>query len=162
MRNNYRNAIKAILIILILLTLSFIFVQSMLPREESGKESDAVGDIVAGIVPPETKPGAFLQINIRKVAHFVEFALLGAEAAVFVLLFKRRWIYVYLSVLASTLVPIIDETIQIYSGRGPSVIDVLIDTAGFLSAALIFYTVYLIIWYIRKNVNKNSQNQTVE
>ena len=157
-----KNVLKLILIILILATLSFIFVQSMIPREESGKQSDAVGDIVADIVPPETKPGAFLQINIRKVAHFIEFALLGAEVSLYVLLFMRRGIFVYLSLLIAPLPALVDETVQIYSGRGPSMKDVMIDSAGFLSAAVIFYTVYAVACKIRKNVNKNSQKQTVK
>lgn len=162
MQGNIGKAVKAILIFLILLTLSFIYIQSMLPREESSKESNAVGDIVADIVPPETKPGAFLQLNLRKVAHFLEFALLGAEITLYILLFMRCGIVIYLSLVSAPLVALLDETIQIYSGRAPSMIDVLIDTSGFLTATAIFYTVAAIVMLIRKNVNKNSQNQTVE
>lgn len=162
MQGNIGKAVKATLIFLILVTLSFIYIQSMLPREQSSKESDAVGDIVAGIVPPETKPGAFLQLNLRKVAHFLEFALLGGEITLYILLFMRRGIVIYLSLISAPIVALLDETIQIYSGRASSIIDVLIDTSGFLTAAAIFYTVAAIVMLIRKNVNKNGQKQTVE
>ena len=116
MQSTRKSTFKYLLIALILLTLAFIFVQSLLPRETSAKESETVGDIVAGIVPPETKPGAFLQINIRKVAHFLEFALLGAEIALYVLHFLRKKIVIYLSLISAPIFGLVDETIQIYSG----------------------------------------------
>ena len=160
MQQKSKKVFKRLLIALILITLAFIFVQSMLPRETSAKESDSVSDIVAGIVPPETKPGAFLQVNIRKVAHFLEFALLGAEISLYVFLFLRKNIVIYLSLLAAPLFGMIDETIQIYSGRGSSFFDTLIDASGYISAAVVFYTAGALILYMSKNVNKTRQNAT--
>jgi len=151
---------KLILIMLMLLTLVFIYSRSMKPREESKKESDTVGGIIAEIIPPETKPGEFIQINLRKIAHFTEFALLGAEAALFVLLFSRKGISVALSLLAAPNVALLDEVIQIYSNRGPSMLDVLIDYSGFFASAVLFYTVGYIILLIHKNVNKSRRKQT--
>ena len=44
-----------------LLTVAFIFVNSMLPPEISSEQSDIIGDILAEIIPPETNAGSFIQ-----------------------------------------------------------------------------------------------------
>ena len=46
--------IRFVLLILIALNLAFIVAQSLLPPEESSKESSAVGDIIEQIIPPDT------------------------------------------------------------------------------------------------------------
>ena len=147
--------IKILLLVLIALNVAFIFVQSLLPPEESSKESSTVGDIIEEIIPPDTKPGAFVQTNLRKIAHFVEFASLGAFVSLYLILFARKHAFVALSFPSALLVGFLDETLQLFSGRGASVKDVWIDFSGFLSASLIFYTGYLLICLIRKQVNKS-------
>ena len=66
------------------LTLLFIFTNSLRPPEESMEQSNSLADFMAGILPPETPLGAFVQDYIRKIGHFVEYGILGAEVAVFV------------------------------------------------------------------------------
>ena len=158
----WKKTASILLLLFIIATLLFIFIQSMLPPEKSSQESGAVGEIIEEIIPPDTKPGAFIQINLRKIAHFVEFALLGAEISLYIILFTRKNIFVLLSFPTALMIAFFDETIQIFSGRGPAVLDVWIDFAGFTSASVIFYTVAVIIRYMCKNVNKNTQKQTVE
>ena len=162
MQAKSKTIFRWLLIALILMTFAFIFFQSILPRETSAKESDTVSNIVAEIISPETKPGAFLQDNIRKVAHFSEFALLGAEIALYVLLFMKRGSIIYLSLIFAFIFGLIDETIQIYSGRGAAFFDTLIDASGYILAAAFLYTGATLISCIRNKVNKNSQNTTVE
>jgi len=84
MRYGYKNITKIALIILIFATVAFIFARSLKTPEKSSAESDKVGDIVEEVIPPETKPGEFVQVNLRKIAHFVEFAALGIEVAIYV------------------------------------------------------------------------------
>lgn len=148
---NKRLIIHSVLILLLLLNLAFIFVQSALPREESKETSDKVGEIVGEIIPPETKPGEFVQINLRKIAHFVEFFTLGILSSIYVVFLGAGARRATLSLCFAPSVALFDETIQIFSGRASSVKDVWIDSAGFFTAALIFYTVYyLTVLLIRK------------
>ena len=144
--------LKYLLPALILLNLLFIYTQSALPPETSGAESDAVGEIVGEIIPPETKPGAFIQINLRKIAHFVEFFSLGILSALYVALELKRKSFVALSYPASLLAAFFDESIQMLSGRGPSIFDVWLDFAGFFISASLTYLVFFTAKYfiIRK------------
>ena len=154
---------KTVQILLILLTITtalHAFYQSSLPPKESAEVSDKVGEIVGEVIPPETKPGAFIQINLRKIAHFVEFATLGFLSSLYVVFLGIEKRKVALSLLFSPLIALLDETLQIFSGRGSSVKDVWIDTLGFFAASLIFYTVYALTKIIIKKVNNYRQNQT--
>lgn len=162
MRARSMKIIQYALLIFTLLNLAFIFIQSALPPEESSKESSAVGDIIEEIIPPDTKPGAFIQTNLRKIAHFMEFASLGAFVSTYLILFFRKRATMLLSFPTALLTGFIDETIQLFSGRGSSVKDVWIDFFGFVFASTLFYTAWLIIYLIRKNVNKNCHKTTTE
>ena len=135
------KAFKFALLLLIVATVIFIFIQSILPPEKSSAESDAVGGVIGEIIPPDTKPGAFIQINLRKIAHFTEFFFLGAEIALYVVLFMRQKICVWLSYPVALIIALFDESIQILSDRGPSVTDVWIDFFGFFTSACVTYAI---------------------
>ena len=150
MRISPKHLIRAALLLLILLNLAFIFVQSLIPPEKSAAESGAVSEFIEEIIPPETKPGEFVQRNIRKIAHFVEFAALGAEVSLYLLLFFRRRPWIILSFPTALITGFLDETLQLFSDRGASVKDVWIDFFGFVFASVIIYTGYLILYLIRK------------
>lgn len=141
MKTKYKNTVKVSLLLLIAATLAFIFVQSMLPPEKSKEESDKVGDIIEEIIPPDTQAGDYVQNNIRKIAHFVEFFILGCEAALYGILFVRPLKWWTLSFPTALIVAFFDESIQMFTGRGPAISDVWIDFLGFLIAGAIFYTV---------------------
>ena len=113
-------------------TVGFIWLQSTLSTAESAATSDAVGEVVIPLVGGPTSPvGSFLDRFLRKIAHFSEFALLGAEGEMF--LFGRHTVRrTALLATAGLAVGALDETLQIVTGRGAAVIDVLIDFSGFL------------------------------
>lgn len=154
-----RNVIHLIILALLALNLAFIFIQSALPPERSAETSDKVGDIVEEVIPPETRPGSFIQRYLRKIAHFVEFAVLGLLSSVYVVFLGESPKRVALSITLAPSVALLDETVQIFSARGSSVKDVWIDTLGFFTAALIFYTVYHVSKIIIKKVNNSKQNK---
>ena len=145
-----REIARAMLLILIFATLAFIFVQSMLPKEASKAQSDAVGEIIEEIIPPETPTGQYVQKNIRKIAHFVEFAVLGAELALYVAFFMKRRLFIALSYPAALLAALFDETVQMFSGRGSAIFDVWIDFFGFFIFASITYAAYFAVFYFYK------------
>lgn len=134
--------------LLILATLTFIFVQSMLPPNKSQAESDKVGEILGEIISPDTPTGDYVQNNIRKIAHFTEFFILGCEVSIYVILFMPRIKWAVLSLPTALLVAFFDESIQIFSGRGPSVTDIWIDFFGFLTASVIFYTIAVVVMLV--------------
>lgn len=150
-----RHILKIALLVVIAATLLFIFVNSALPREVSSAESEAVGGFIASIFPEGTWMNSFLTENIRKIAHFSEFGALGAEAVLYILFFaKDRRKSLLWTAQAPFIVGLTDETIQIFSGRGPEIADVWIDISGFYTFALLSLGVYAVVKHItrfRKN-----------
>lgn len=154
-----RNVIHVIILLLLSFNLAFIFIQSALPPDKSEETSDKVGEIVGEVIPPETKPGEFIQINLRKIAHFVEFFTLGVLSSLYVKFLGGGVKKIALSLAFAPTVALVDETLQLFSERGSSVKDVWIDTFGFFTAAAIFYTVAAITKIIIKKVNNYRHKQ---
>ena len=155
---NKEKVLKYALLFLIASTLLFIFIQSMLPPETSSAESEAVGGVIEEIIPPDTKPGAFIQTNLRKIAHFTEFFFLGIELALYIAFFMKRGIFVLLSYPFSMLIAFFDESIQVLSGRGPSITDAWIDFFGFFVSASIVYAIFFTAKYLI--MRKKTRNVT--
>ncbi len=116
--------------VLIAVNLIFIWGNSLLPGEISGAISDAVKNLIRWCLsflnlPSGGGGGGGL---LRKVAHFTEFACLGGLFTwLFFMLRRPAWLALGCGFLAAC----VDETIQRFvPGRGPSVFDVGIDTAG--------------------------------
>ena len=119
-----------ICVILLIFNVLFIWGNSLLPANASAALSGFIKKILECILPlgdgePELNHG-----SLRKLAHFTEFASLGA---------LLTWLYTMLSKRAvfllpcSVLVACVDEFIQRFvPGRGASIIDVLIDSFGAL------------------------------
>lgn len=141
----------AVCVLLIAVTVGFVFNNSAQPTAESRQASAAVADKIEQIVQ-KTDKGAtkteLMSVNeLRKAAHAIEFFALGLELAVFSLLVGRRKynFQKFWNVLSVSLaVAVADESIQIFSGRGPAVRDVLIDLGG----AAIGIVLTLLLHYI--------------
>lgn len=143
-------------IIVIAITLAFIWGQSCLSRAQSSAESEAVKGWLEGFLIGDTPLTRFIFTYIRKIAHFVEFGILGAELCAFTYscteMTKKSKLY---CVLFGPTVAIIDETIQIFSKRGSSITDVLIDSAGYFTFILILSFALILINAIKKGKIKN-------
>lgn len=149
-----RNRAQFILILLILLTVTFIWGNSLGSASQSHSESKKALEYVKPVLEPIVGTGTITNSVLRKIAHFVEFGVLGCEfAALHIVrtqggfLAPRR---VSLQGVANCLfaglsVAVIDETIQIFSKRGSQVQDVLLDFGG-VCAGLAF--VLLINWFV--------------
>lgn len=139
---------------LIVLTVGFIWINSALSGEDSGELSGMVRDIMEKVLLFLHAPQGlteFLLLNVRKVAHFVEYAVIGTELAL--LWSDVKWgAQGFWNALSSVLaISVLDETIQLFAtARGPQITDVLLDTAGGASAILIVYLIVIIIAGIRK------------
>ena len=150
MRTKIKSVARIVLIIIIILNLAFIYTQSLIPPEKSSQESDAVGGIISEIIPPDTPEGKFVLENLRKIAHFTEFAFLGFFVSLYIIIYERRVRRALLSAPAALILALLDETLQYLSGRGPLVSDVWIDFFGFVTSSVNLYTVYVITAFVVK------------
>ncbi len=134
----------------------FIWGNSMLSKEMSG----AISQFIANILGGGADVGDEGHHLLRKLAHFSEFAALGALSCLFFGTLTNDIYRKYLSVtLTGLIVPLMDETIQIFSDRGYSLVDVWIDISGFVIGALITVLVLFLIAKFRfvKDVHKEGK-----
>ena len=107
----------------------------------SGAISHFIADLFGG-EQGATEEGHHL---VRKLAHFSEFAALGA---VFWLLSgeytKDRAKRAISTAFVGVFVPLSDETIQIFSGRGPALADVWLDAAGYVVGTVLTVLVLIL------------------
>lgn len=122
----------------IALTLIFVFLQSLKGKDASTADSEAVAGFLARIFSEDNPIGAFVLGNVRKIAHFCEYGLLGAECTLYLLLFvKKRTVGIAHTAAFAFFSAFVDETLQIFSGRGPQISDVWLDVLGFTCLSLL-------------------------
>ena len=128
-----------ILGLLVLLTLAFIWGNSLLPRTESQEISRG---LLAELCAALEHVGMHLDPQndhwLRKLAHFGEFGMLGAELGLLLCLNRRQSVQGFVNcAFAGLAVAVTDEALQLISNRGSQVQDVLLDFAGFLTGLLL-------------------------
>lgn len=159
-----------ILAMLIILTVGSIFIHSMMTPAASSAESETVGGIVEDVVdtvaPDNVTLKEYLKQNIRKIAHFIEFGALGAEAILLSYLCLTHFskgkerikaaLYVKASAYALAfgfIIAFLDESLQLISKRGPLIEDVWLDLGGFVSFSIltvgVIALVKLIIYFVK-------------
>ena len=117
------------------LTAGFIFSNSIPSISESSQMSGPLAALLQSYLDPNgiLSPEQFHNLT-RKVAHFLEFGLLGLFVCGFTnnlgKLRLRR--YVALPMLLTLLTAVADELLQHFTQRGSSVTDVALDFAGAL------------------------------
>ena len=137
--------------VLTFLWICFIWFNSLKPGKESGELSAWILELVNGgfsIISLSVS-----HLFIRKLAHFLEFAVLGVLLSFVIYFFfelrlsnsRKRDALLYLALPTSFLVASIDETIQLFvPGRAGLFSDVMIDTSGALCAITVFFLALLI------------------
>lgn len=144
---------------LILLTVAFIFYNSAQSVSESKEAATSVAQTLSPITQEEYETSADWKdfvMQVRKAAHAVEFFVLGTEFFIlFFLLQKPRGLQTFWNVLsAPVVIAVADESIQILSGRGPKVQDVLLDFCGAAIAVVLCSAVYFSVRFVyRKKKN---------
>lgn len=153
-----RSAIAAVLIVAIALTLVFIFSNSAKNQTDSSEQSDSFKEKVEKIIPADTPLGSAILDNIRKIAHFTEYGLLGIELSLLILVLSEERKNIYkaapISLCAAFFTAFFDETVQIFSKRGPAIGDVWIDVGGFFTYALLTYGAFALFLLIKKAAKK--------
>ena len=139
MKASFRKRWNIILGLLVLLTLAFIWGNSLLPRTESQELSRS---LLAEICAALENVGLHLDPQndhwLRKLAHFSEFGLLGVELCALLFLNRRARPQGFVNcAFAGLAAAVTDEALQLVSNRGSQVQDVLLDFAGFLTGLLL-------------------------
>ncbi len=170
MKIDLKSKTQLILLILIALTLAFIFGQSMLPAEKSMETSDSVAQTVDKILDTATENSnadsdseaeqnpiiTFVKKYLRKIAHFVEHGVLGFEIFLLIMAMEKqsgierkfapispkRLLF---SINIGVLVAFADESIQIFSGRMAKVSDMWIDIAGYAAFSLLAFAFFALL-----------------
>ena len=119
------------------LTLVMVWGQSCLNKAESTVNSDAVVGLISPVeelkngTPAEVEHYDRLTAVVRKIAHVVEYAVVGFQMMCILYLWGRQRIKDCVMCLYGGLtVALIDETIQIFAERGPLISDLWIDMGG--------------------------------
>ena len=116
-------------LVLLCLNLAFIWGNSLLPGEISGTISQWLKDLINWL--PESDPDQSHGL-LRKLAHFTEFTCLGGLLSCLIRMMRtKKAEHIGLPMAGGFLAACIDETIQCFvPDRGPSIVDVGIDTLG--------------------------------
>ena len=136
-----RRRAALILMALIICTIVFIWSNSLQNPDESMRRSDVAEKVIRPIVlalpVKQWHSEDMVTFITRKLGHFTEYFLLGAELMLLALLlrpaFRLRFIWLLLFAGA---IAAMDESLQLTSGRGAAVSDVLLDIFGALSGLM--------------------------
>lgn len=130
-----------------------IFLFSSQPASQSDETSMGVLRRILELLLGESTDALIRQYNhpLRKAAHFTLYAMLGFSLTG-VFQHQRRVHKLPLAVIVSAAFAALDELHQHFvEGRGPQVTDVLLDTAGAATGALVMT---IILWLLYRNTEK--------
>ena len=127
---------KRLIIILIIITLAFIWGNSMIPGKLSSEMSEWFRETLIKLLPFLEGGDAQSEGHIlRKTMHFLEYTILGIEMTC--LKNNSRRLDNGKVFLFGILAAMTDETIQLFTpGRAGMLQDVWLDSAGFVTGVL--------------------------
>ncbi len=115
-----------------------------MPRDVSAAESSKVLEWIEPVLKVIIGSDNVNDQLVRKLAHFLEYCLLGTELSLFGAVTAasysnrfslRHMIFIMLGIAFSA--AFLDETIQIFSARGPAISDVWLDFTGAVTGMLL-------------------------
>ena len=141
-----RKAAVAALTVLLLANLCFIWGNSLVSRSDSHDLSVGVLGFLPGFLRDLFPDQEQLVHIVRKAAHFTEFACLGGLSCGLLAATRAVKRHPFFHVWAGGFfVAAIDETIQIFTGRGSQLQDVWLDFAGFSAGLLAVLVVRAVV-----------------
>ncbi|MDO5558570.1 MAG: VanZ family protein [Oscillospiraceae bacterium] len=157
---------KWILYIAAAAVLVFIWTNSMQDQAHSVAASNSLKEFILAklsfFVDDNSRLMTFIQTYIRKCAHFIEFTLLGAVLMTILTINKKTSVQNIYNIFSfSVIVAVIDEFVQRYTGRGPNVKDVVIDSVGSLFGIFLVFDIYWISVFIRYMSKKRKSQQKI-
>ena len=137
---------KIILLIIIILLVALSWTLSSLSRDISSRQSNAIASFFSPLLDfvfgESNYNLPFFDKFIRKAAHVTEYLLISSLLA---LVFDPVRYGIPLTLLISMCLALFDETIQIFSERGTSVLDVWLDFGGACIGLLIGMFIYYVL-----------------
>lgn len=144
---NRRSIGTLLLLLAILGALAFIWGNSLDSAVESSLKSGRMRELIRPLLELLVGQGNVTDHLVRKLAHFTEFAVLGALLLLLTAAaFRVRLQSVVNCQFFLLLAALTDETIQIFTGRGPQVQDVWLDFAGGTAGLL---AMLVLVWLLR-------------
>ena len=141
-----RKAAVAVLTVLLLANLCFIWGNSLVSRSDSHDLSVGVLGFLPGFLRELFPDQEQLVHIVRKAAHFTEFACLGGLSCGLLAATRAVKRHPFFHVWAGgVFAAAIDETIQIFTGRGSQLQDVWLDFAGFSAGLLAVLVVRAVV-----------------
>ena len=120
-----------VVLALLFAVLAFMFSNSLEPVAISQAKSLTVMRHITPVLELFVGKGNVTDNLVRKLAHFIEFISLGIGLAIFVILRFRTRFQNFVNCLSIGLaVAVTDESLQLLSGRGSMVKDILLDFAS--------------------------------
>ena len=140
-----------ILCVLLIGTLAFIWGNSLIPETYSAEESGAVYGFIQPFLDEIFGAGKVTELIVRKIMHGAEFCFLGLILTLLIAAYGGYNVKSWAFILSEGIfVALIDETLQLFVGRGADLIDVWIDVAGVAVISLIAGLIGLIVRLCRK------------
>lgn len=145
-------------LVLSILTVIFIFSNSMKNGEASSADSEWLSELVVKVINSVFKTSITpedVAAPIRTFAHFAEFALLAfCLSGTFYNLLEKAKKYFPAVFITTVVVSLIDETIQLFSeGRAFQLFDIFIDSSGGIFGFLFFLLIISIFTRNKKAKN---------
>ena len=130
--------VRILLTALTAATVTFIFCHSAVDAEVSTEQSDAAMGWIDGILRCFGIEAEMSELVIRKLAHFIEYFVLGILLSLTAYAYvRRRGRMLLIALPAGLAIAVIDELIQLGSeGRACEVRDMLLDYCAVLTASL--------------------------
>ena len=141
-------------ICLLIVCLAFIWGNSLTNGEDSGNLSGGIMAWINAFLRLDAAGADKLHWLIRKGAHFTEFACLGLLLTwLFGMMGEKKGHLFCMPLLFGMMAACADETIQVFTpDRGPSPIDIWIDTCGVAAGIMILILGYHYV--CKKNTRK--------
>lgn len=153
------TAVIAVSVLTLAVTV-FIFLNSLDGVDESERKSGWVLEVLRPVFGQFVGEDNVTEHFIRKLAHFTEFGMLGCSLAGLCALLGRRGLQdAFNCAFAGLAVAVTDETIQIFSGRGSQVMDVLLDFSGAVSGIIVIWLVLAATAKLKRHKKSSAEKE---
>ncbi len=139
--------LKPLIVTFAILSLLFIWTNSFLSSGASSRASGYFTRILTPFLELIFGRGNVTEHLVRKLAHFSEYAFYGIWLALWMKADERNALY---ALFAGFVTAFLDETIQMFTGRGPAIKDVWIDSFGIIAGIGIIHIMLAFYGYGKK------------
>lgn len=152
MKNKKLLISRIVMTVLTLLFIAFIFGNSLRTADASSEQSEGILEFINRILCSINADWSVDQFIVRKLAHFSEFALLGALLTATVYLYiGKRLKSALIALPVGACVGVCDELLQTVSeGRSCELRDMLIDSSGVVVGVLLASLIITLIIRLKK------------